>query len=343
VNGTGRGARIVAALKSRPILCLALLTPGLPEYLSSSSSLLALVVNPAWFFLALAINVGQYTGGALLIREAALRWKKGWMTVGLLSVAYGITEEGLGDNTLFNSKNGAEGVLGHFGRFAGVNWVWAGGVLTFHAVYSIGLPLILLGLALPSTRGRTLVGRRGIAVCLTSLILATVTETAIVLGADHFWMGDPRLLGSLGAIAALVAAAYAVPAGWARPRGPAPTLRAGSATLAGFFLFPTIFVSEYALQGSPAAAPLAVALTVLAVGLFLEGLRRTLGQRDRDHLLVALAVGLVAFLAGFGLLLSHPPGLTAPLVILAALFLLRLSRAYPSPSPPGPPPGAILS
>ncbi|HYA11047.1 MAG TPA: hypothetical protein VEH10_05200, partial [Thermoplasmata archaeon] len=155
---TGTSAHLLAALRSRPILCLALLTPGIPEYLSSSSPLLNLVVNPGWFFLGLAINVGQYTAGALLIREALIRWRKGPATGLLLALAYGITEEGLGDNTLFNSTHGADGVLGHFGRFAGVNWVWACGVLAFHVVFSIGLPIVLLGLALPSTRGRSLLG-----------------------------------------------------------------------------------------------------------------------------------------------------------------------------------------
>ena len=209
---TSVGARVLGSLRSHPIVCLALLTPGLPEYLSTSSPVLNLAVNPLWFFLQLLINVGQYTAGALLVREAVLRWHKGWGTVFLLGLAYGITEEGLGDNTLFNSNHGADGVLGSFGRFAGVNWVWAVGVLAFHVIYSIGLPILLLGLALPRTRGRSLVGRRGILVALFSLAGATALETVIVYGSFHFWMGTPLLVGSLVAIAVLVILAHGVPA-----------------------------------------------------------------------------------------------------------------------------------
>src|SRR5208282_1582043 len=108
-RGSG-GFGFIAFLRAYPILCLAILTPGIPEYLSTSSSLLTVVTLPFFFPIQMAINVGQYTAGALLIREAVIRWHKGWGTVFLLGLAYGITEEGLGDNTLFNSNHGADGV-----------------------------------------------------------------------------------------------------------------------------------------------------------------------------------------------------------------------------------------
>jgi hypothetical protein len=128
------GSGSLRTLKSHPIVCLALLTPGIPEYLASSSPVVAVAVNPVGFLFGLAINVGQYTAGALLVREALLRWRKGWPTGIALALAYGITEEGLGDNTLFRSTHGGDGVLGHFGRFLGVNWLWSSGVLTYHVI-----------------------------------------------------------------------------------------------------------------------------------------------------------------------------------------------------------------
>lgn len=237
--------RALGYLRAHPIVCLALLTPGLPEYLSTSSPILNLAVNPVWFFLQLVINVGQYTAGALLIREAVLRWHKGWGTVFLLGLAYGITEEGLGDNTLFNSNHGADGVLGSFGRFASVNWVWATGVLAFHVIYSIGLPILLLGLALPRTRGRSLVGRRGIFVALLSLAGTTAFETAIVYGSFQFWMGTPLLVGSLAVIAGLVALAYRVPTDVGRALTDRPTLSPSAVGMIGFSVFPVLFLLEY--------------------------------------------------------------------------------------------------
>jgi len=62
-----------------------------------------LVLSPFYFFLQLALNTGLYLPGALLIREAMIRWKKGWASVLLLGAAYGILEEGTALGTLFNT------------------------------------------------------------------------------------------------------------------------------------------------------------------------------------------------------------------------------------------------
>jgi hypothetical protein len=97
-------SKLVHYLKSHPLLFLLLLTPGIPEYLSASSQLTLLVLNPILFFGLLAANVGLYGSGVILIREAMIRWKKGWASVFLLGAAYGIVEEGLDLWTLFYSN-----------------------------------------------------------------------------------------------------------------------------------------------------------------------------------------------------------------------------------------------
>src|SRR5207247_8998678 len=90
----GAIAKFVYLLKSHPLLSLLLLTPGIPEYLSASSQLTVLVINPVLFFLFLAANLGLYGSGVILIREAMIRWRKGWASVFLLGAAYGVAEEG---------------------------------------------------------------------------------------------------------------------------------------------------------------------------------------------------------------------------------------------------------
>jgi hypothetical protein len=334
-------SRFVAFLRSHPILCLAILTPGIPEYLSTSSTILNLGLNPGWFFLQLAINIGQYTAGALLIREAVLRWNKGWATVILLGLAYGITEEGLGDNTLFNSNHGADGVLGSFGRFGGVNWVWATGVLAFHVIYSIGLPILLLGLALPATKGRSLVGRRGVVVAFLSLAGSTSLETIIVYGSFHFWMGTTLLLASLGCIAVLVVAAYLVPADLWRPTHDRPTVGAGSLVLAGFAVFPILFFFEYYVPylGIPAFTIITCEVVFLAV--LLEVLRRTVGRGQNEYGLVNLSFGLVIWQAVFGVILTLGVPVNLLLVAFAVWFFVRLRRGYAParPIPTRPEPG----
>ncbi len=330
VPGSSAVARFLRWLRAHPILCLALLTPGIPEYLSTSSAVIRLFTDPTFFFFQLAINVGQYTGGALLIREAMIRWRKGWGSVVLLALAYGITEEGLGDNTLFNSSNGRDGTLGSFGHFAGVNWVWAAGVLAFHVIYSIGIPLIALRLALPETAGRSLLGRRGIAAAFASLIGATGVETAFVYAEFAFWMGTALFVGCLVVITALVLAARRLPSGaWT----PLPLHAAGRPwqfALIGFACFPAVFAFEDIL---PAFAPAIVVVAVLLVlfGVLFEWVRRHVGQVGNEYLVVDLIAGFVLWQCVFGVLLTLPIPYTLPLVALAAVFLLRLRRRYPTP------------
>lgn len=333
------GRRALGYFRSHPILCLALLTPGIPEYLSTSSSLLNLAVNPAWFLLQLLINISQYTAGALLIREAVLRWKKGWGAVFLLGLAYGITEEGLGDNTLFNSNHGADGFLGSFGRFEGVNWVWATGVLAFHVIYSIGLPILILALALPATRGRPLVGRRGIAVAFLSLAGSTSLETVIVFGTFGFWMGTPLLVGCIVAIAALVTLARRAPADLWKPLRELPALSPWAVGAIGFAMFPVLFVLEYWVpyRGVPPAAIIAIEIVFLVC--MSEVLRRGIGRAQNENLLVNLAFGFVIWQSTFAFLLTLGVPYPLPLVLLALWFFLRLRRAYPPRVEPSIPPG----
>src|SRR6266487_3884281 len=83
-------SKLVRFLKSHPLLFLLFLTPGIPEYLSASSQLTLLVISPLLFFGLLLANLGLYGSGVILIREAMIRWRKGWASVFLLGVAYGI-------------------------------------------------------------------------------------------------------------------------------------------------------------------------------------------------------------------------------------------------------------
>ncbi len=138
----------------RPILLLLALSPGIPEYLSGSTSFEGLVLNPFAFVLFLGLNLGLYGPGVLLIREAFVRWKKGWASLLLMGAAYGLLEEGTALSTLFNPQASVVSGLGFYGHYLGVNWIWLIGILQIHAVYSIGLPIVLVALALPETRAK---------------------------------------------------------------------------------------------------------------------------------------------------------------------------------------------
>jgi hypothetical protein len=340
----GRLGRFLAFLKRHPVLCLLILSPGIPEYLSSSSNVGLLILSPAVFLLLLGANIGMYGPGVLLIREAMVRWQKGWASVLLLGAAYAIVEEGIALATLFNPLASPVGSLGFFGHFAGVNWVWATGLLMFHAVFSISLPILLLGLALPETRGKTLLSRRQIPLVLGIWVLDILFLMAFIVFGMHFWLGPTLLGGSVAVVLGLVLLAYWMPPDALRARPMALPLAPWGMFVLGASLFPGVLLLESFLPalGGPAPAVI-VALLVwytLLGWLVLRGFRTT----GHESQLVGLVAGLLASVATFGLLAAWAFPVVLALDVVLVVFLARLwvaHRAQTLIPVIAPPPGAL--
>ena len=112
-----------------PAWFLFFFAPLAAEYVTGSSPYL----NP---FVLLA-NLLLYGPGALMIRELKVRWRKGWLAIFILAVAYVVAEEGLMLNTLFDPTKNTTG------RLWGVNWVWTAGMVVVHSLVSIFAPILL--------------------------------------------------------------------------------------------------------------------------------------------------------------------------------------------------------
>lgn len=143
--------------KFPPALTLFLLSPAVAELLSGSAP-------PIEFFnpLGFVILASLYGSGAILARELTLRWRKGCLSLFLLGAAYGVIEEGLMVKSFFDPAWPDLGVLGVFGRWMEINWVWAEMLIVYHAVFSIVIPVLLVELAYPSQRRERWVGGRGL-------------------------------------------------------------------------------------------------------------------------------------------------------------------------------------
>lgn len=325
-----RGKRV---LHAHPALLLGLLAP-MVEYLTGSSQLSWLVLNPPLFFAFLAQNVGSYGLAVLLIREAKVRWRKGWATVLLLGAAYGILNEGVGAATLFNPNDTAAlGIVSTYGHWLGVNWVWAAElVLIIHPVFSVTLPLLLFGLALPETRGKPLLSPRQIRWAFFGLAVDAVGTLVFIGAVRHFYAGPILWGGCALAIAGLVGAAYRVRPDRLRPPERTPT--AGPVTMyafgIGFFALLTFGSDALASTGIP---PVLVLIFFLGLGaLALRWVVRHVGREENERPLVALCAALVTVLLpqGFFGQLGTGVGLV-PVVcgdVLAGLFLAYLWRKY---------------
>ncbi len=138
-----------------PALVLFLLAPMIGEMLSGSAP-------PAEFFDPFGILLLGilYGGGAILVRELTLQWDKGWPTILTLGAAYGIIEEGLMVKSFFDPNWMDLDILGSYGRWAGVNWVWSLELTIFHAVFSIAIPILLVSLLFPDRQREPWIRRR---------------------------------------------------------------------------------------------------------------------------------------------------------------------------------------
>jgi hypothetical protein len=341
-RGGPRGFRsLLAWLRAHPIVCLLLLTPGIPEYLSGSTSLEPLVLDPVVFFLFLPLNLALYGPGVLLVREAMIRWRKGWATVVALGAAYATVEEGLAVDTFFYPRAGPVGALGFYGHWLGVNWVWLTGIIMVHVVYSIGLPILLHGLALPETRGRSLLSRRGIVAALAILGADVVVLQLFVLREYHFWFGAPILAAGLLVILLLVVGGRLLPANALAPSTASAPRSRWALFLIGLVLLPGTFVLE-SIHGTADYFP-AVTMLVL-VGFYAGSLwaaRRALGPPTNVRGIVAFAAGALLPIMAFGVAANAAVPVVLVADAAALSFLGMLWRRHPdlSRSPvsrPGP-------
>lgn len=231
----GGSVKATGRVRWYALVSLILLATTLAEYLTSSTPFLGPITSPIGF----AFNVGLYGGGAILIREATLRWGKRWGAVLLLGGAYAVGEEGFAAKTMINPISP---IIGNqlYSHWMGVSWVPLADLTVFHSAFSIAVPLILVELLFPETKGRRLLGNLGVAL------------TMIIYGLDvlllSLWFGDPfvppvYVTVFLTAYAsAFIIAAYLVPRTFLLAKGERPDRRErnflllGLGFMGGFFL-----------------------------------------------------------------------------------------------------------
>jgi len=321
---------IAAFLRRHPVVSLALLSPGIPEYLSSSSPLNSIILNPVFFPIQLALNLGLYVPGVLLVREAAIRWHKGLGSVLLLGAAYGILEEGVALSTLFYSKAQPVGNLGYYGHWAGVNWVWVAAIIPVHMIFSITIPIVLLGLALPHTRGASFLSGWKLPATIAILVADVILLMLLVFRITSFWMGTPVFAGSLMSIAALVYAARSVPANIVRPATDYPVGGPKALLAAGTAFYPSVLLTEGLGETYGLPAAIDVVLVIAVQALFLIYILKSIGSKDNARQSIMLALGLILPIAVFGIIAE----IALPLILFAdlafALFMRKLLHKYPA-------------
>jgi hypothetical protein len=272
-----------------PVLLLFLIAPMVGEVLLGATP-----VSRLGGLLPLS---ALYGGGAVLVRELARRRGIGWGPVFLLAAAYGLIEEGVAVQSLFNPTLFQAGLMG--GRALGVNWVWAEWTIGYHVVWSIAIPILIVELLFAARRHTPWLGRPGIIVvgALYTLGVAFVAVVFRKVVAPGFRASSPLLV----ATALLSAALVLVGLRWrARPaevvgEAPPPWAMLLVGAVAGGLWFWLLMLPE-TLKRFPIVPMAAAAAGAVALALWVR--RRALTDRHR----LALAAGALAPVMIFGFL-----------------------------------------
>lgn len=308
-----------------PALVLIFLAPFVGELLLGNTPLRLL---PSYFLL-----IPMYGFGALFIRELSRRTGRGWPTILILGVAYGVVEEGLGDMSLFNPNFLGQHLLS-YGNLFGVGWPWWFFVLTLHAVWSIGVSIALAEALFARGGAYPWLGREGLMVTGVVFVLGVVLVH--FAGGEGYKLSAGQLVVSLVLVAALVVVAFRQP-GWRRTQPtdsrhtPSPWGAGGAA-----FVLTSAFMAAtrlwYALQLPAALLILAYLLLYGLAAMAVWRWSRRVGWRAEHRL--ALAAGALLTYAWYGFMQAPHDALNVigqAVFALVALGVIILARRQMRP------------
>jgi hypothetical protein len=190
-----------------PWLALLLIAPLLGEIVSGHQPPLELC-NP----ISVLLLMLPYGFGALICRELVRRWKKGWLSLILMAVAYGVYEEGIVVRSFFNPNwMELENLKPH--HVLGVNWTYSEMLVHFHVLISIAAGIMLAEMLYPKQRNDSWLSNKGLTACIVGLALWFPAGWLM----SAYVPPLPGYLLSWSAIAGLILAAYFVPVGVPAP------------------------------------------------------------------------------------------------------------------------------
>ena len=296
------------------VFTLALLSPFVAEFLLGDQYLSA--DRGVGAQLGMFVVLGLWYGaGAVLIREVTRRTGRGWPTILLLGLAFGLIEEGLLTQSLFNPHYLGLDLIS-YGQVGGlgIGLPWTVFVLTLHVVWSIATPIALVEGIWPGREpwgGRVSLGVTSGLVLLGALAIAGVSWAS-----SGFLAAPGQLIGSAVLTVVLVIVALRRPR-VDQPRPASPVL---PAVALGLVLASTFQLVQHAGPTAlPAWATSVILLLLLATGV-------VAAHRWRMDVL-GLAAGAVLTYAWVGMtnaIHAGPAGSVEQLVIIAVALMVTL-------------------
>lgn len=163
---------------------------------------------------ALIVLAPMYGGGALLIREVVRRTGRGWPSILLLGMAYGIFEEAYTTQSLFNPnylKLDLGLLMPAYIPSLGIGAWWTLWMLMVHGIWSISTPIALIEACVPDRARTPWLGRVGLAVVAVVFLLGAAGAAVGQYKQDPFLASKAQFMSAAVVIVLLVVAAFAIP------------------------------------------------------------------------------------------------------------------------------------
>jgi len=308
--------------RGKALWILAFLSPMIAEMLSGSSP-------PFEFFfpLSLALLVGLYGAGVLIIRELAVIWNRSWVSIIVMGAAYGVLEEGVAVKSFFDPNWMDLAGLGVYGRYLGTNWVWAVWLTIFHSAVSITLAIFILYLIYPHLKDVRFLTRKRFELVFAILFLDVLACTTLL---NPYVPLMPMYILAIFVVFALTFYAKHIPKGFMMPPNPLPTWSPRRFAVLGFvFLFSSFFVSGLFVKTTvPFLVP--IVLVPVISGTTLLFIKEKMGASGNLPQKAYFVAGILCFFIFLGTVVALGGAIdmfiSATLVTLFAIDLTRWSR-----------------
>jgi hypothetical protein len=308
--------------------------------------LLGVFVVPPFVVVSLTYGLG-----VLLVREASIRFQKGWAGTLLLGVANAWVLQGIFTKVIFGPASSPNiGPLGSYGHWLGVSWVYVAVAIYFDAILATVLPIFLTNECLPRAKGRRLLSDPvmvlvgvGYALLLAWEDIYINANNGILPSGAHPFVSSltsVQLVVFLSAVVGLWILAWRIPDSLLLPSTPRPVGSPWEMFGLGVVLtVSTLLVEGLAWQVVPWPAAV-LAIYGLSSALILWWVHRRIGRTANLSHCAALVAGLLAIWAftdvfreagGDVLVLPIAVGVFA---ILAWLWKKGTQEYDPSPSSP---------
>ncbi len=300
-----------------PAQALFFLSPLLGEVVSSYLSPLEFL-NPLNF----VITIFPYGCGALIVRELLVRRHRGWISLVLLGLAFGLFFEGIVTRVIFNPNWEDLGALGEYTHRHGFNWTLAVGIVHFQAAISIICAILLAEMLYPDQRHESWISTRTLIRC--SLVLPGWT---LVIGLFvPFVPPLPGALALIGIVGVLIALALVIPAEPFAPR-PRPTPPPLAFALVAGIGMTAIMIGTYVVPEFSFRPPVTIMFITLLVLVLTEFVILTMmnhgGAAWTERHRLAMIIGYLAFFLVFGIGQDLESFSGRSLVSFITLFQLR--------------------